>query len=139
MAYDIDWLIENEVIFVRYHDSINVDELKESMQVILALTEASSRQLVHTIIDSRDLKENLKPLDAMRATREVRPHVRAGWTCAILPQYAPLLELAVNMATSVVKLRYRITATFEEAQVFLEEMDTTLHWEYANRALLTKE
>ncbi len=57
MAYDVEWLNENEVIRVDYRGVISLEQLTESMQSVLDMVESAPHGPIYVLVDARKTKK----------------------------------------------------------------------------------
>jgi hypothetical protein len=135
MACAIDWIIENEIILMRYHDIITVDELVKSLTTVKGMIDASPRSLVHMITDVGDITQGVPLTESVRIVRSVGSHPRSGWSIT-LREKSVVLRMGIALGRSMFKLRARTFDTLDEALDHLKRFDEQLHWDNLNHALV---
>lgn len=135
MPYTIDWLIPDEVIYVRYIGVTTADELRESLLKTRDYMEASPRFLVHGIIDVGEVTHPVSLKESMQVVREVGVHPRTGWSISIREK-SPLIKMGAAIGSSIFQMRYRAFDTLEQAVKHLKLVDEMLSWDRINPAIL---
>jgi hypothetical protein len=134
MNYSVDWLIENEIIFVQYSGPMNAVNLRISLQQVRELIEKSPRQRIHVITDVGDISRALPMSDAAKIVREFAVHPRVGWRI-ILRERSIFVKVGILLATAVFETQTKMFATLEEAQEFLTEQDPNISWHLMKKNL----
>lgn len=135
MPYTARWYIESEIIYVHYYGPTGVDEFRNSLLEIRAMIENSPRQMVHIINDVGDVTQPIAPKDALRVVREVGSPERSGWSL-LVREKSLLVKMGAAFGSSLLKIRTRTFASLEEAETFLEQMDSTLDWSHADKSVI---
>ncbi len=128
MPYSINWLIENELIYVHFSGIITVEELRTSLLRTRQFIDDSPRALVHSISDAGDVIEAVPMKDSMKVVREVGNHTRAGWAFTIREK-SSMLKMASGLGASLFKIRYRAYDTLDEALQHLKSFDSAISWD----------
>ena len=138
MPYAVNWFIENEVIYIRYIGALTADEYRECLVASKDMIESSPRSLVHVINDVGDVTEPLSPKESLKVLREVGTPARIGWSI-LIREKSVLIKMGVAFGTSFFKMRNRAYDTMEEAEAYLRDVDSTIHWDLADRSVLVAE
>src|SRR5262245_29744198 len=127
MPFSINWLIKDEVIFVKYYGVTTPEELRACLLKMGELIESSPRYLVHAINDVGDITKTVALKDSVRIVREVGHHPRYGWTVAIREK-SMLVKMGSAIGASIFKLRFRAFSTLDQAITHLKASDRELSW-----------
>lgn len=126
MPYTVIWLIPDRVIYAHYSGDIAEDELRENLQLMNEMLHSSRSPHVHVISDTGDMATSLTQQSSF-ISQEMGSHERTGWVITIREK-TPLIKMGASFGNSVVKSNVRSFSTLEEAEVFLQQVDTTLYW-----------
>ncbi|MCA0458081.1 MAG: hypothetical protein LCI00_29210 [Chloroflexi bacterium] len=128
MPYQLDWYIENEILYSRYFGTVTPDDMQACLQKAMEMIESSPREIVHSINDVGDVLEAVSMKDSMTILRKVGTHPRAGWSFSIREK-SRLIKMTGAMGSSLFKLRYRAFETLEEALEYLKGFDQNISWD----------
>lgn len=134
VPYSVNWLIENEIVYVRYSGTITVEELRASLLESMDYMERSPRALVHSINDVGDVVEPVSIKDSLAVVRELGTHPRAGWTFTIREK-SKMIRMSSGLGASVFKIRYRAFDTLDEALEYLKGFDSAISWDKLDLSL----
>lgn len=135
MPYSVNWLIENEIIFVRYSGVMTTEDLRACLLESQRYVESSPRALVHVINDVGDVVEQVSMKDSMTVIREVGNHPRAGWAFSIREK-SKMIKMSSGLGASVFKIRYRAFDTLDEALEYLKGFDSAISWDQLDRSVM---
>lgn len=124
MPYSVNWLIENEIVYVRYSGVMSIEDLRNCLLESMTYMENSPRELVHSINDVGDVDEAV----SMKVIREVGTHPRAGWSFTIREK-SKMVKMASGLGASVFKMRYRSYDMLDEALQHLKSFDSAISWD----------
>jgi hypothetical protein len=134
MPYSLDWLIPDEIIYIRYGATLSSEELYECLMTVHEMMDGSTRPIIHVINDVGGVEVAMPYKESMKAVREAGPNARAGWTINI-HEKSLLVKMGTAFGSSLFKMRYRAFDTMDEAIAHLKHADETLHWENLNKDL----
>lgn len=126
MPFEQSWLIENAVVFTEYSGEVTLDEVTESIEEVLWRFNISQRQLIHMVVDTKDLDAH--PTNLAEINRIVKPllqHKQAGWFI-MLGNQNPVTKFLAEMLAQISRVRFRAFGNWEEAREFLQGMDAGL-------------
>ncbi len=123
MPFDIDWYVDQHVIFWRvYGDKIPLSEVEEVSQMIDEMTNSSPKPLVHSIVEI-----DYTPGFEMRLLKDALVHFqnpKTGWTLRFINDR--VMMMWGTIVSSQTKTRFRNYSTLEECWEFLKTVDVTL-------------
>jgi hypothetical protein len=134
MPYSIAWLIPNEIIYIRYNETLSSEELYRCLMTVHEMMDSSPRPVIHVINDVGGVEEAMPYKDSMKAVREAGPHPRTGWTINI-HEKSLIVKMGTAFGSSLFKLRYRAFDTLDEAITHLKQADETLTWQNLDKSL----
>jgi len=125
MSIEVSWYVENALLY-GYGSGINeLEDLRVMNDEVLALlNNGSSSNLVHFLIDLRDLKQ-MPSLSKQGKMYTYAKHPRAGWQVFIGLE-DPIQRFTIFMLSEVMKIRFRRFSTIPEGIAFLQSIDSTL-------------
>ncbi len=135
MPYTLNWLIENEIIYIRYSGTTTAQEMRDCMLKARDWIESSPHPLVHVINDVGDVTESLPLKESIQVVREVGVPKQAGWNLTVREKSA-FIKMGAAMGASIFKMRYRSFGTIEEALAHLKLVDVTLGWDKIDQTVL---
>lgn len=135
MAHDINWFIENELIYIRYHGFITSTELEYALTAQAALVQQSPRKQVHIISDLRLASYHPNIRYTLRAFREFDGTIPAGWEIMI-GKLDKITALSMSLSRSFLRQKTIAFHTLDEAITHLKREDKQLNWDYINATVL---
>ncbi|MCB9458179.1 MAG: hypothetical protein H6670_00920 [Anaerolineaceae bacterium] len=135
MPYSIDWLIPDQVIFMRVFGVTTEDEIRASFESVNTMIESSEYPHVHLIDDTGDIEKPISPVKALEIAREIGIHERLGWSL-ITREKSVLVRMGTAFGSSLVKSKVKSLATLEDAIEFLKSVDGSLNWDQVNQTLV---
>lgn len=135
MPYTLHWYIDQEIVYVHFSGKILPEDMRMCLLEVNERIAASPRHLVHAIIDVGDITIPVPPMESLKIVREIPPHERAGWNIT-LREHSTLMKIGIAFGTSLLKTRARAFETLAEVDTFLKDVDSTLSWERANKAVI---
>jgi DNA-binding NtrC family response regulator len=120
--HDIDWLVENEIIYFYIAGTVTEDDLVDTDARVNHLINQSDRDLVHIVFDDIKLEE-MPGLKALRDLTYPR-HERAGWI--ITSNQNKIMRFIANLVGQMAQVRYRFFDSPEDGIDFLVSVDTRL-------------
>ncbi len=127
MPIEMSWYVQDRVILLKFIGDITVEDMQEiSANYIDMVDTAEGDWLIHALHDADQMESLPRAIkDTVNNARDAFKHPRSGWTVAYNIR-KPVLKLFGNMATGMLRVRYRIFNTRAEALAFLQETDQTL-------------
>lgn len=130
MPYDVQWLVPDRVMYVRYIGVFTRDDLYAYLEKSLAMRDEANERLgvggplVHTLTDGRDMVKNEMELKDVQSSLRSLRHQKVGWS--VFVHESRLNRFIVSIAHQLVGVRHYICATMDEAVKFLRDNDDTL-------------
>jgi len=123
MPHQVNWYLENRVIFLSSYGEITDQDLLGVDQPIIDYMNHSDATLVHLIVDAA----NMTTPPSFKVVSQLKwpKHPQYGWAI-IIGLKNPIQRFFVAVATNVFKTRQRMFNTLDEALDFLNEIDSTL-------------
>lgn len=119
MAYQIEWLLENHIVFVKIEGVSTVADFQEINEKTLVLLKASPAERVHCILDSTFSREEPTLMEQARIFTVIESD-RLGWLLDITQANRTIRF--INMTLMHLKrVRYRHLASMEVALAFLKD------------------
>lgn len=135
MPYTMGWYIDKEIVYMKCSTALSVAELHACLTEINGYIALSDRPLVHAIIDLTSLSKPLSLVEAAQAMKGYKAPAQMGWTISVGDQ-DKVVKFLSSVTAQILKVRQRSYNTLDEALAFLKDMDTTIHWDQANQAVL---
>ncbi len=135
MPYQVNWYIENQIIYTHYSGIMSPDDLRESLQKCLQMIESSPREIVHAISDVGDVVEAISMKESLNILRETGTHPRSGWNFTIR-QKSSMMKMVAAMGSSIFNLRYRTFDTLDESLRYLKDFDQNISWEQVDERFI---
>jgi|GEM_PF-1296180 len=133
MPYDIDWYVDQHVIFWRmFGDKIPLSDVEEVSQVINDMSNQSTFPLVHSIVEI-----DYTPGFHMKELKEALVHFqnpKTGWTLRFITDR--VMGMWGAIVSSQTQTRFRNFETLEECWEFLKSVDSTVPVEPLNLDLI---
>lgn len=130
MGYQLLWLIQDRVIYIRQFGVINRDELIRYLDESMVMRdEANARlgeggPLVHTITDARAVEKNELQLSDLQTMLHSLRAQRVGWS--IYVNESKIVRFLASVAHQMVGVRHSMCSSMEDALAFLNKVDETL-------------
>jgi hypothetical protein len=123
MAYEISWLVENRLMYIKYVGDMTVEDLELAIQEMQALLDVGEAP-IHTISDNRFLGQFPTSLSTLK--KLMTPHPKAiGWS--VLIQENTATRFIGEMLTRFSgQHQVKSFARLRDALTFLERNDTSL-------------
>lgn len=127
MPYQLSWYQENHIVYAAVSGNFSLAELEAYGQELTTHYLNPATNPIHIISDARAMGAfPTHALSAMRTTEGWLRHPNLGWAILIGQKPNPMLNFLLAVVTKVVKLKYKLAATPEEAFTMLQTMDSTL-------------
>jgi len=127
MPYQLSWYRENHIVYATVSGNFSLDELQAYGRDLATNYLDPATTPIHIISDAREMGAfPTHALSAMRSTESWLRHPNLGWAILIGKNPNPMLSFLLAVVTKVVKLKYKMAATTEEALSMLCNIDPTL-------------
>jgi hypothetical protein len=136
MAYNIDWYVENRVIYARMAGDVNPQEFRTLLQNSVLMIDDVEDGEVHLIYDfSRlDLLQNFGQIvQAIPKTRQEQ----MGWMIMV-GDSTPIKRFWSEAIARVALNKYKRLDKVEQALAFLQKQDPNIDWTLANPLLMAE-
>ncbi len=126
MPIQLQWLVQDRVIFGEYSGVITADEFRQAMSQTMTMIESSTMPLVHVIVDNTHVDEYPKSIPVLHdATKDLFSHPRYGWLL-VYGQTDRLSSFFLQVITSLFKVRFRMMQSRADAVAFLQHVDVSI-------------
>jgi hypothetical protein len=126
MATRIAWYTQNRVLLMRFQGDVSADELSQINRQITQHLDESDAQLVHLILDQRDIGGVPGNIMTLTRTMTFIQHPRLGWVLRF-GEIHPTVRFMSAVVMQAASVRFRNFHTLEEALQFLSHVDVTLN------------
>ena len=131
MPYELNWYVEERVIYGRIWGNINIDTVYSASDDVIKYLD-TGKPLVHLFLDDSQVTNFPTNFYAVRGAAQFLTHENLGWS-VMVGETNFIRQFVLPMVTSVAKVRYRRYKTFDESLAFLQEQDQTVNWAEANK------
>lgn len=136
MAYNIDWYVENRVIYARMAGDVTPQEFRTLLQNRVLMIDDVEDGEVHLIYDfSRlNLLQNFGQIvQAIPKTRQEQ----MGWMIMV-GDSTPIKRFWSEAIARVSHIKYKHLDKIEQALAFLQKQDSNINWNNANPMLMAE-
>ncbi|MEM9950491.1 MAG: hypothetical protein AAF846_02730 [Chloroflexota bacterium] len=135
MPYEVNWLIENQIVHVRFWGESTTEQFRSALTKITAMQHASDRDYVHTITDSTAVTMVLPFQESIKVLREFEATKNDGWEIVVGPMTS-IMRISLSISRSLLRMKAINFRTTSEALAHLKEQDASLNWYKLDRSLL---
>ena len=135
MGYNVKWLIENEIVYVKFWGNGDANELRLALTDITTLRRSSPRDSVHIITNVQDVTIPVRFQDSMKVMKEFERGSGDSWEI-VVGKIDRLLRLSLSISRSIVQTKSINFHTLDEALNHLKKEDKLLSWEKLNQTVL---
>ena len=132
MPTETEWYLEDRVFISRAVGDITMEELV-SMDRVLETYIKQGKAPVHWILDTRKIGKPYLNLGLARKTFAILRSDEFGWAIVCVAQSNRLMSFLATTVGQILGVRYRLVQNLEEAEVFLQERDSSLNFEHVNQ------
>jgi hypothetical protein len=122
MSFDICWLIEKRVAYMRMYDNIEIEEIKQMSEAFRTYRDEGTAP-VHVIVDTRNMKKMPMSFDKIKDASEGREQTK-GWT--VILTNSSVTRFVATLVTATISLQYRFMDTPEAALTYLSQLSPEL-------------
>lgn len=127
MPYQLSWYRENYIVLATVSGDFSLAELEAYGNELSQHYLEGAQTPIHVISDVSAMKKfPTHALTAIRTSESWLRHPKLGWVILIDKNSNPMLRFLLATVTQVVKLKYRMVATPEEALSLLYNLDPAL-------------
>ena len=123
MPFEITWYEKDRIVNARAVGNLSLEEIDAANRRIIELVNQGLSP-VHLFIDVGSVGKVPTNLNQMKKSMEILNNPKMGW--AILIGANPVARFLASVISQVMKIRFSIVSTMEEALTFLARQDTTL-------------
>lgn len=137
MAYNIDWYVENQVIYARMAGEVTPQEFRTLLQNSVLMIDDVEVGEVHLIYDFSRL-EHLQNFGQIIQAIPKTPQAKMGWMI-IVGDSTPIKRFWSEAFARVAPIKYKHLDKLEQAMAFLQRQDSNIVWKFANPLLLAED
>jgi hypothetical protein len=122
MPYDMSWYLEKRIVFINFHETMQLDEMPSMFEALEDFRQAGEDP-VHIIADVSRMERF--PM-AISEVGQLAPLMDTFGVCVIYGVSQPLLQFVLKVVAKVIKLELRVAETLELALISIGRLDPTL-------------
>ena len=134
MAYNIDWYVENQVIYAKMVGEVTPQEFRTLLQSSALMIDEVEVGQVHIINDVSQLEQMPNFAQIVQAIPKT-PQPQMGWML-IVGETTPIKRFWGEAFARVSPIKYKRLDKLEQALAFLQKEDANIDWKNANPLLL---
>jgi len=121
MLDEVKWIVSGQVLGVQFSGSLNRAQVHEMNQVAMAMLHAEGMSpAAHVIIDVSLVKQYERDMMSVELLHDVvQRHPLVDWVVIVDPYPNAIVRFVGMTLCSLLKFRYHVTKTFEDAIAFL--------------------
>jgi hypothetical protein len=121
MLDQIKWIVSGQILSVQFSGSLNRAQIHEMNKVSIAMLNAEAlAPAAHVIIDVSRVTHYERDTMSVELLHDVvQPHHLVGWIVIVDPYPNAIVRFVGMTLMSLIKFRYHVTKTLEEAIAFL--------------------
>lgn len=124
MPYEVNWMVDNRIIYFHTSGVVSIDEVKAGNKKIMVMLDEGI-QFVHLITDSTEVEKiQLSLTDLASVFRNMPASPKLGWSIYVSPKM--LDRFFASVTTQMTNSRHREYTSLAEAIGFLRSVDETL-------------
>jgi hypothetical protein len=124
MPLQIEWLVPDEVIHIRYGEELTVDDLQEVTDTLLAIDPAIPQ--FHTLVNLTDIRHIRAPISRLKAAGQaVADLPNQGWTVVVRPTAIgarQVTAVTVELLGTLTRLKLKSFNEYDDAIAFLQDL-----------------
>lgn len=132
MAHNITWYVPNQVVFIIFYGDITVADLHNINSFMMRHLEKSPHP-IHTIVDAANVAKVHASPSELSASIPYLSHKRLGWNTILHTN--SFTRFLASMVFQMTHTRACFPKNHDEAIHFLSDMDDTIQWNLAVKAL----
>jgi hypothetical protein len=126
MAFELDWLVENRLIYCRLYDEVTVEDLARSDRLIRHMLHTGivyATMPTHVVMNVAEVRKLPRTLEASKA---LTAHSEPGiGKMVFFGVTTPAMHSAIHMIYKVIRVSVELFDTPENAMRFLESLEET--------------
>ena len=116
MPYQLSWYKENHIVYAAVSGNFTLEELENYGRELTTDYLEKATAPIHIISDANAMEKfPTQALPAIRSAEGWLRHSNLGWVILIGKKSNPMLGFLLAVVTKVVKLKYKMVTTPEEA------------------------
>lgn len=137
MPYNIDWYVENQVIYAKMAGEVTPQEFRTLLQSSALMIDEVEIGEVHIINDVSQLESMPNFVQIVQAIPK-SPQSQMGWML-IVGETTPIKRFWGEAFARVAPIKYKRLDRLEQALGHLRKEDPTIDWEHANPLLMAED
>lgn len=126
MPYEIKWLLENRIVYMRDYDECVLEDLRDAVEDLYKLL-GDGEKPVHLIHDNRDVTKYPISMETLKSV--VKKHANMGWI--VFVSQDKLARFITVVLSTAVGQSAKHAETLDEAMAILRKVDLTLPDEFS--------
>jgi hypothetical protein len=122
MAFDISWLIDKRVAYMRMIGNIEIEEIKQMSEAFRIYRDEGIAP-VHIIVDTREMTKMPMSFDKIKDASAGREQTK-GWT--VILTKSSVTRFVATLVTATISLQYRFMESPEAALTYLSQLSPEL-------------
>lgn len=135
MAYNVDWLIKNKIIYAQFWGDGSSDELREALTVMTTMRRESSEEKIHTITNTTQLTIVAPFQETIKVMREFSAIDNTGWEI-VVGNLNTIVSMSLKISRSLLRTKSINFKTMEEALDHLKKEDPTINWDSLDQTII---
>lgn len=121
MLDEVKWIVSGQILGVQFSGSLNRTQIHEMNQIALAMLNAEGLPpAAHVIIDVSLVTQYERDMMNVELLHNViQPHALVDWIVIVDPYPNAIVRFVGMTLCSLLKFRYHVTKTLEDAIAFL--------------------
>lgn len=126
-SYNVQWLVENQVISIDLKGSIDMDVAISLSDKLTALIDTSTKATVHVIVNDHQAVTVPKVSEINRLQSSLK-HPKVGWIVSVGENMNPIVKFVSSVAIQLAGVKFKRVNSLEEATALLKQIDPTIEW-----------
>jgi hypothetical protein len=124
--YQLEWTIPDKVFYIKYWDSLTLDELMEATTLIKEQYLDNHEGPIHMMADLSELQDFPKRVNELHKAMDLfARHPSMGWVI-LIGFRNPVVNFLASLLTQVTNLNMKTESSQERALDILKRVDATL-------------
>lgn len=121
MLDQVKWIVPGQILGIHFSGSLNRAQMQEMNEIAMAILNAEGRApAAHVIIDVTRVTQYERDMMSVELLHTViQPHPLVDWVIIVDPYPNAIVRFVGMTLCSLMKFRYHVTKTLEEATAFL--------------------
>ncbi|GAB5493070.1 MAG: hypothetical protein Phog2KO_32850 [Phototrophicaceae bacterium] len=135
MPYEVNWIIKDEIIYIKFWGNGSSEELREALTTVTKMRKDSPRNLVHIITDIKKVARAVPFQDSVKIMREFQSPSDDGWEI-VVGNLNKIMELSLKISRSLLSTKSINFKSIDDAFSHLKKEDSSLSWDKLNQELV---